>query len=149
MCSSDLQIANTNYSRARTLFVKADGTLNEDLVNKIRVKDKDGNWIVSGKLSLDDLPTNEAEIPAAIVGPTLVPAVPEDRMTASIVQNGWTFLGLGNSRMSRQPLVLNEIVNIRKQFKKSGFEQKWIENYQRGIDPTDVDRKSTRLNSSH
>ena len=62
----------------------------------------------------------------------------EDRMTASIVQNGWTFLGLGNARMSRQPIVLNEIVNIRKQFKKSGFEQKWIENYQRGIDPTDV-----------
>jgi hypothetical protein len=134
------EIANLNYNRARDLFLKKDGrTINEELLNKVRIKDPEGNWKISGSLTVDDLASLGREnIPNAIIGPTLVPAVELDRMAASIVQNGWTFLGLSNARMSRQPIVLNEIVTIRKQFRNSGFEDAWIKSYQRGIDPTDA-----------
>lgn len=133
------EIAQMNFNRAKSLFVKSDDTLNIDLLNKIRTKDKAGNWTVSGELNFNDLASlPEKDIPNAIVGPTLVPAVELEKMTSNIVQKGWTFLGISNARMSRQPIVLDEIVKIRTQFKKTGFEQKWIENYQRGIDPQDA-----------
>lgn len=134
------EIARLNFNRAKTLFSKRNGELNTELLDKVRIQDKNGNYIISGNIGIDDLPKNADDIPAVIIGPTLVPAVEVDRMTASIIQNGWTFLGLSNARMSRQPIVLDEIVTIRKQFKKSGFEDKWVEGYQRGIDPKDVEK---------
>ena len=132
------EIANLNFNRAKTLFSKRNGDLNEELLSKVRVKDQEGNWIISGNIGIEDLPKNADEIPAVIIGPTLVPAVEVNKMTSSIVQHGWTFLGLSNARMSRQPMVLNEIVNIRQQFKKTGFEDEFIKFYQKGIEPTDV-----------
>jgi hypothetical protein len=129
------EIARLNFKRARDLFVKRDKSLNEELLNKIRVKDANGEWKVSGNLTLDDLPTNPDDIPAVIIGPTLVPAVEAERITSNMMSNGWTFLGLANARMSRQPIVLQEMVNIRKQFKKSGFEDVWIQSYTKGINP--------------
>lgn len=133
------EIASLNFERARDLFLKSDETLNLNLLNKVRIKNADGEWEVSGNLGIEDLSTlPERDLPNAIVGPTLVPAVELETITSNIIQNGWTFLGLSNARMSRQPIVLDEIVNIRKQFKKTGFENKWIEHYQRGIDPADV-----------
>ena len=134
------EIAQINFNRSRQLFSKRNGELNEELLSKVRVQNEQGEWIISGNIGIDDLPKGKDDIPAVINGPTLVPAVELDRMTSTIVQNGWTFLGLSNARMSRQPIVLDEIVNIRKQFKKSGFEGKWIEHYQKGIDPTDVNK---------
>jgi hypothetical protein len=129
------EIARLNFNRARDLFVKRDKTLNEELLNKIRVKDANGEWKVSGNLTLDDLPTNPDDIPAVIIGPTLVPAVEVERITSNMMSNGWTFLGLANARMSRQPIVLQEMVNIRKQFKSTGFEDAWIKSYTKGINP--------------
>lgn len=143
------EIARLNFNRAKSLFVKNDDTLNLELLDKVRVKDEFGNWKVSGELTFDDLAKlDEKDIPNAIVGPTLVPAVELEKMTNSIVQNGWTFLGLSNARMSRQPIVLDEIVTIRKQFKKSGFENKWIEDYQKGIDPSDVKKMTEARNKA-
>jgi hypothetical protein len=132
------EIAKLNFKRAKDLFSKRDKSLNEELLNKIRVKDANGEWKVSGNLSLDDLPTNPDDIPAVIIGPTLVPAVEAERITSNVMSNGWTFLGLANARMSRQPIVLQEMVNIRKTFKKSGFEDAWISSYTNGIDPENL-----------
>jgi hypothetical protein len=129
------EIARLNFKRAKDLFSKRDKSLNEELLNKIRVRDEKGEWKVSGNLTLDDLPTNPDDIPAVIIGPTLVPAVEAERITSSVMSNGWTFLGLANARMSRQPIVLQEMVNIRKTFKKSGFEDEWIKSYTKGINP--------------
>jgi hypothetical protein len=140
--SSDMDsesIVREAFRRAKENFVKKDGTtLNIDLLNKIRVEDEFGNWKVTGNLSLDDLPTNSLDVPPAIVGPTLIPAVDVEQMTASVMTNGWTFLGLANARLSRQPIVINEMLAIRKQFEKTGFDKAWIESYTRGIDPTNT-----------
>lgn len=130
------EVAELNFKRVKDLFSKGNGDLNTDLLNKIRIKNDEGQWVISGELNFNDLARlDDADIPNAIVGPTLVPAVELERMTSTIMQKGWTFLGLSNARMSRQPIVLNEIVDIRKQMKKSGFEAKWIEHYQKGIKP--------------
>ena len=142
------EIARLNFRRARTLFSKRNGDLDEELLGKVRVKNEEGDYIISGQLGIDDLPQGENDIPAVILGPTLVPAVEINKMTSNIVQNGWTFLGLSNARMSRQPIVLDEIVNIRKQFKKTGFENKWIESYQRGIDPENVKAMTAARNKA-
>ena len=124
------------FNRAKENFVKKDGkTLNLDLLDKIRAKDELGNYKVTGSLSLDDLPKLEADVPAVVVGPTLIPAVDAKEITSSVMTNGWTFLGMANARMSRQPIVIQEMLTIRKQFQKSGFEKAWINSYTKGINP--------------
>ena len=124
--------------RVKPLFNKADGSLNTELLNKVRVKDEFGRWQVSGRLSIDDLPTSDADIPSAIIGPTLVPAVDLGEVTSNVMSNGWTFLGLSNARMSRQPMVLQEMVKVRREMRDTGFEDKWIEAHIKGIDPTNT-----------
>lgn len=133
-------LAKLNLSRAKENFYKEDGkTLNLDLLNKIRVKDVDtGNWQVSGKISLDDLPTDPTDIPRSIIGPVLVPAVNPSEYTANIMTKGWNWMGMANARMSRQPLVINEMIRIRKEFDKTGFDKAWIKSYTDVIDPTNI-----------
>lgn len=132
---SESELLSLVFNRTRSHFVKRDGNINEDLLSKIRVKGKDGKWKVEGQLSIDDMPTNDADIPQAIIGPTLVPVVGMERTTSEVMTSGWAWLGLSNARMSRQPLVLNEMVAIRKEMRKSGFEKKYIEAYVRDINP--------------
>jgi hypothetical protein len=130
------QLLRLTFNRTEELFLKsADNKLNTELLDKIRTLDDAGNWKVTGSISMDDLPTKAGDIPAAFVGPTLVPAVSLDQVTSSVMNQGWTFLGLSNARMSRQPIVLQEMLQIRKEMRKSGFEDKWIESYIKGIDP--------------
>ena len=132
---NETQLLDLVFSRTKSHFVKRNGDINEDLLNKIRIKDKSGKWKVEGQLSIDDMPTVDADIPAAIVGPTLVPAVEAEQLTANVMTRGWAWLGLANARMSRQPLVLNEMVAVRKEMRKSGFEKKYIETYVKDINP--------------
>ena len=81
------------FKRAKNNFVMRDGEINLELLNKVRVLDKAGNYKVEGKLSLDDLPDDYNKIPRGVVGPTLIPAVDSGQITSNIMTNGWTFLG--------------------------------------------------------
>ena len=145
---ADAQLANETMSaqelldlvfkRSNAHFIKRNGELNLDLLNKIRVKDAAGKYRVEGKLSIDDMPTNRDDVPELIVGPTLVPAVSIDQTTSEVMSKGWTWLGMANARMSRQPMVLEEMVKIRKEMRDTGFESKWIEAHIKGIDPTNT-----------
>ena len=130
------------YRRAREIFEKrgktpgADKEVNLDLLNKIRTVDNEGNYIISGRLSLDDLPTIADDMPEYILGPKLVPIADGGNVTASTVNKGWTWLGMANARMSREPIVFSEIINMRKQLKKSGLEAKYIESVVSKVDNT-------------
>lgn len=135
---SEDELLNLAFTRAVNNVTKHDESINLDLLNKIRVKDKAGNWRIEGNISLSDLPKDWRDVPRAIVGPTLIPAVDVEQITSNVMMNGWTFLGLANARMSRQPIVLNEMIKIRKQMRKAGFEQKWIEAHTKGIDATNA-----------
>jgi hypothetical protein len=137
------QHAELAYKRAKEVFEKRGTTaggekeINLDLLNKIRTQNDQGDNIISGQLSLDDVSRlDDADIPAYVLGPQLVPLSESGNVTASLVSKGWTWLGLANARMSRQPMVFNEIISIRKQMKKSGFEEAYINSVVSKVDQT-------------
>jgi hypothetical protein len=137
------QHAELAYKRAKEVFEKRGTTpggekeINLDLLNKIRTQNDQGDNIISGQLSLDDVSRlDNADIPDYVLGPQLVPLSESGNVTASLVSKGWTWLGLANARMSRQPMVFNEIISIRKQMKKSGFEEAYINSVVSKVDQT-------------
>ena len=137
------------YARTRRVFetrkLRPDGTkeLNTELLNKVRALDANGTVLtgnkkaykVSGQISLDDLQIERDLTPNTIVGPTLVPVSDTGNYAASFMQNGWRWLGSANARISRQPIAINELLIIRRQMRKSGFEDAWINSYTKGITP--------------
>ena len=137
------------YDRTRKIFetrkVLPDGTkeINTELLAKVRSVDTKSTTLtgnkpgykVSGQLSLDDLPTDRNLTPNTVVGPTLVPVTNSGNFAASFMENGWRWLGASNARISRQPIAINELLTIRKQMRKSGFEDAWINSYTKGIKP--------------
>ena len=131
------------YDAAKQLFVKSDGTLNEDLLSKVRGIDPDtGEMAIQGSLSLDDLPLNDADMPSYLVGPSLVPVSDTDNYASSIMEWGWDWLGNANARLSREPMVLAEMIKIRKQFDRTGFEKAFIDSYKKGITDADALKKA-------
>jgi len=125
------------YKATRELFEKKNKDLNLDLLNKVRqIDDETGKYVVTGKLSLDDLPTNELDIPEYVVGPQLVAVSDAGNNTSSLMEKGWTWLGLSNARLSREPLALAEMIRIRKDMRKSGFEDAFIQSFVKNVDST-------------
>lgn len=122
------------YDAAKQLFVKKDGKINQELLGKVRAfDDVAGEYRITGKLGLDDLPKNIDDVPEYIVGPQLVPIADTGNYASSFMEWGWDWLGEANARFSREPMVLSEIVKIRKQFKSTGFEDAFIASHTKGI----------------
>ena len=138
------QHAEIIYKRAAEIFEKrgksADAVkeVNEDLLNKIRTTNDKGENVISGKLSLDDVSKlDDTDIPSYVLGPALVPISDSGQIAASLMTKGWSWLGLANARMSRQPMVFNEIVKIRQQMRKTGFEDAYISSVVSKVDQAD------------
>ena len=138
---SKQQHAELIYDRTRKVFEKRnanpDGVkpINDELLSKVREYDaKKGEYVVSGQLSLDDLPQLADDMPDYVVGPTLVPMSESGNITASLMTRGWTWLGLSNARLSRQPMFFEEVIKLRKQFKSSGFEETYIKSFVSKLD---------------
>ncbi len=122
------------YDAAKQLFVKKDGKINQNLLSKVRSFDDElGEYRVTGKLGLDDLPKAEADVPTYIVGPQLVPITDTGNYATSFMEWGWDWLGNANARFSREPMVLSEMIKIRKDFKSTGFEDAFIASHTKGI----------------
>lgn len=137
------------YARAREIFetrrIGKDGqkVLNTELLDKIRYFDEvTGNWGISGQLGLDDLPKMMDDVPEYAVGPNLVPISDSGNNAASLMTNGWKWLGMANARLSREPIVFNEIVSLRKSMKKSGMEDAYIQSVVSKVDSTDIKKVS-------
>ena len=133
------------YTRAREIFetkrIGKDGLkeINLDLLNKIRFKsEQTGKMTISGQLGIDDLPKFMDDVPEYAVGPELIPIAEAGNNAASLMTHGWTWLGMANGRISREPMVFNEIIAIRKSMKKSGMEAAYIESVVSKVDPTDA-----------
>jgi hypothetical protein len=138
---TDAQHAEIIYDRAREIFetqrIGKDGLkeLNLELLNKIRFKNEQtGKMGISGQLGIDDLPKFENDIPSYVVGPELVPIAEAGNNAASLMTHGWTWLGMANGRISREPMVFNEIISIRKSMKKSGMEDAYIQSVVSKVD---------------
>lgn len=142
---TDQEHAEIIYARAREIFetrrIGKDGAkeINLELLNKIRYfDDETGKWGISGQLTLDDLPKMSDDVPEYAIGPNLVPVAEAGNYTASLVTQGWKWLGMANSRLSREPMVFNEIIALRKSMKKSGLEDAYIASVVSKVDPTDA-----------
>ena len=138
---TDSEHANIIYTRAREIFetrrVGKDGLkeINLDLLDKIRFKNEQtGKMGISGQLGMDDLPKFLDDVPEYAVGPELVPISEAGNNAASLMTHGWTWLGMANGRISREPMVFNEIIAIRKSMKKSGMEAAYIESVVSKVD---------------
>jgi hypothetical protein len=142
---TDAEHAEIIYSRAREIFetqrIGKDGLkeLNLDLLNKIRYKYVDEatgktRYGISGQLGLDDLPKGELDVPEYALGPNLVPVSDAGNVSASLMTAGWKWLGMANARMSREPMVFNEIISLRKSMKKSGMEDAYIQSVVSKVD---------------
>jgi hypothetical protein len=128
------------------LFSKKNGDLNLELLDKVRTIGDDGAYKVSGSMTIDDLPMTEADSPRLIVGPALVAVSDSGNYTASLMEWGWDWLGEANARLSREPMVLAEMIKLRRQFEKSGFEQAFIKAHLRGVDATDAKKVEQATN---
>jgi hypothetical protein len=138
---TDAEHAEIIYTRAREIFetrrVGKDGLkeINLDLLNKIRFRNEQtGKMGISGQLGIDDLPKFLDDVPEYAVGPELVPISEAGNNAASLMTHGWTWLGMANGRISREPMVFNEIIAIRKSMKKSGMEAAYIESVVSKVD---------------
>ena len=138
---TDITYAREVLQRAKELVTRRkDGSINTPFLNQIRQSDpssplgKDVNtFTIVGKLDLDDIRSIDIEdLPAEYVGPELVPVVEESQRTYNLMKNGWTWLGLANARISRQPMAIYESIRIRKDMRSTGFEQKFIDDWTKG-----------------
>jgi len=77
------------------------------------------------------------DLPESVLGPQLVPVTDGGNITASLMENGWRWLGMANARISRQPIVISEMLDIRRSMRKSGFEDAWVASYTKGINPAE------------
>ena len=128
--------AERAYEAVKNLFSKRNGEINMDLLGKVRYLDEKGNIVVSSKnLTIDDLPGvgNASLVPEYISGPTLVPVADSGNFAASLADKTWDAMGEANARFSREPIVLNEIIRIRKEMAESGFEARFTEQFTKGL----------------
>ena len=145
----DITYATKVYQNAKDLVTqRKDGKINTNLLDKIRQLDPDkplgdtDSYIITGKLGLDDAQNIDIEdLPLEYVGPELIPVVDTDKITPSLIKNGWVWLGLANARISRQPMALYETVSIRKEMREQGFEKAFIDKWTEGIEQGTVEYK--------
>lgn len=129
--------AKKAYDATRNLYSKRNGEINEDLLAKVRTLGDDGEYVVSTKnLSLEDLPDkmDTSLTPEFISGPTLVPVSDTGNFAASISQRAWDGMGEANARFSREPIVINEMIRIRKEMAESGLEKRIMDFHTKGLE---------------
>ena len=133
--------AKKAYDAVRNLYSKRNGDINMDLLDKVRFVDRKGNVVVSTKnLSLEDLPNKmSVELtPEFISGPTLVPVSDTGNFAVSLTDKAWDAMGEANARFSREPIVINEMIRIRKEMAESGFEERFVNALTEGLDGDDL-----------
>ena len=140
------QHAERAYIDVLNTFSKADGTLNKDLWGKIRKVKPDGEIALSSRnLSIDDLPTKaQGDLhPKWISGPTLVPTTAGQSITASLSDNVWAYMGEANARFSREGIVFDAMLDIRKEMDETGFADRLLKQLTAGKTGDDLEKATT------
>ena len=135
--------AERAYMDVLNTFSKKNGKLNEDLWRKIRKEGPDGEIRLSSKtLSIDDLPKKtDADLhPTSISGPNLIPVGNSDNIGASLVSQLWDYMGEANSRFSREGIVFDAMLDIRKQMDETGFAKRIYDELTLGKTGAELDK---------
>lgn len=115
--------ARRAYDATKNIYSKADGSINDDLLAKVRFTDEAGDVKVStSNLKLEDLPSNLDDTPRLIHGPTMVPVSESQNMAAGLVDKTWDYMGEANARFSREPIVIDAMIRVRKEMIESGYD---------------------------
>ena len=110
------QHAAAIYNDLTALFGKADGSINNDLLDKVVVKNAKGDLVVkTDEFSLEFLPKKFADIPRTISGPRLLPAMQSKNIISDLNTRLWDWLGDANARLSRDQIVIDAAFNIRRE----------------------------------
>ena len=110
------QHASSIYNDLTALFGKADGSLNNDLLDKVVVKNAKGDLVVrTNEFSLEFLPKKFSDIPRTISGPRLMPAMQSKNIISDLNTRLWDWLGDANARLSRDQIVIDAAFNIRRE----------------------------------
>jgi hypothetical protein len=129
--------AKKAYDAVRNLYSKRNGDINMDLLSKVRTIGDNGEYVVSAKkLSLEDLP-NKMDVsltPEFISGPTLVPVADSMNVETTLFNRIWDVMGESNARYSREPIVINEMISIRREMAESGLEKRIMNIHTQGLD---------------
>ena len=122
------------YQAVKNLYSKADGTINQDLLKKVaRVDEKGISRVSTADLRLEDLPSTADLAPTFIHGPTLVPVSDTGNFASSLVDKTWDYMGEANARFSREPIVIDAMIRIRKDMISSGFDKHYIDQMTAGL----------------
>ena len=135
--------AERAYIDVLNTFSKKNGTLNEDLWRKIRKEGPDGEIRLSSKsLSVDDLPKRtDADLhPASISGPNLIPVGESNKVGESMVSQLWDYMGQANSRFSRDGIVFDSMLDIRKNMDETGFAKRVYDELTYGKTGAELDK---------
>lgn len=128
--------AKKAYDATRNMFTKNYGKdINQELLDKVRFVDEAGDVVVSSKnLTIHDLPSvgDAANAPVYISGPTLVPVSESGNFADSLVNRAWDAMGEANARFSREPIVLNEMIRVRREMDESGYAKRLIDKLTEG-----------------
>ena len=104
------------YDDLVTMLGKADGTINDDLLNRLVSLKDDGDYGINMKdFKLEWLPKGRADVPATITGPLFIPATQSKNIISDLNNRMWDWLGDANARLSRDQLVLDAAFDIRKE----------------------------------
>jgi hypothetical protein len=128
--------AQRAFQAVKNLLSKENGDVNQDLLSKIRFTDGLGKVKVSANnLGLDDLPGLDdiALAPRWINGPVLVPVTEGNQFAAGIMEKLWGYMGEANARFSREPLVIYQLTEIRKNMRATGFEKSIMDRFTVGL----------------
>ena len=121
--------ATNVYKATRNLFTKADGSLNQALLKKARIKTPTGGIQINTRnLGIDDLPKSYEDVPEFVIGKKLMP-IADGNPAGKIVGKHWNWLGEMNARWTREPLVLSASVDIRKGWKAAGLEERYLKSF--------------------
>lgn len=110
------QHAAAIYNDLTALFGKADGSINNDLLDKVVVRNAKGDLVVkTDEFSLEFLPKKFSDIPRTISGPRLLPAMQSKNIISDLNTRLWDWLGDANARLSRDQIVIDAAFNIRRE----------------------------------
>ena len=141
--ATEFDHAKRAYMDVLNTFSKADGTLNKDLWQKIRKVGPDGEIKLSTRnLSVDDLPTRaQPDLhPRYISGPTLVQVSDTGNFAGSITEGLWDYMGEANARFSREALVIDAMLSIRKDMEDTGFAKRIMDQITAGKTGKELER---------
>jgi uncharacterized protein (UPF0216 family) len=135
--------AERAYIDVLNTFSKKNGKLNEDLWRKIRREGPDGKISLSSKtLSVDDLPKRtDADLhPTSISGPNLIPVGESNNIANSMVSQLWDYMGQANARFSRDGIVFDSMLDIRKNMDETGFAKRVYDELTYGKTGAELDK---------